>query len=356
LLDLLMRRGSVAQADVPRLLNLSQSSVARLVGEFARAGLVTLSVRAASGPGNPSALVRLSPDFAFALGIAIVGDAVSMAVVDLAGGVRGYASAAMPDMAPREVVPALRRMRDALLSETAIDRARLIGAGAGFSGFFVGDPLRFSPPPLLADWADVDVAATLCDALGLPVLCDNDATAATLYECLLGAGRTCPTFAYCHLTNGFGGGLVIDGRAVRSWMGNAGDFGGVWYLLDRGYPNLDLLMTRVNAAGGRFGTVEEMIVAITRETPGVAQWLDDAVEPFAMLVSILGHTVSPQQVVIGGRVPTDIAAALAARIVPPRTPMRNDAHFPLPTVVASEATGDTVALGAALLPFIEMFF
>ncbi len=356
LLDLLIRRGAVAQADVPRLLDLSQSSVARLVGEFARAGLVTLTSRKAAGPGNPSAMVRLDADFAFTLGVAITGDAVSMAVVDLAGGVRGYESVAMRDMAPAHVVAELRRMRDALLASAAIDRARLIGAGVGFSGFFVGDPLRFSPPPLLAAWADVDIVATLTDALGMPVLCDNDATAATIYECLLGAGRTCPTFAYCHLTNGFGGGLAIDGRVVRSWMANAGDFGGVWWLLDRGYPNLDLLLRRVNAAGARFTTVEEMIGAISCATPGVDRWLDEAVVPFGMLVSILGHVVSPEKVVIGGRIPPDIAAALAERIAPPRTPMRNNAHFPLPTVIASEATGDTVAFGAGLLPFAARFF
>lgn len=356
LLDLLIRRGSVAQADVPRRLDLSQSSVARLVGDFARDGLVTLASRKASGPGNPSAMVRLNPDFAFTLGIAIVGDAVSMAVVDLTGGVRGYASIAMPDMAPDKVMPELRRMRDALLSQAAIDRTRLIGAGAGFSGFFVGDPPRFNPPPLLADWVEVDIAATLSDALALPVLCDNDATAATVHECLLGTGRTCQTFAYCHLTNGFGGGLVIEGRAVRSWMGNAGDFGGVWWLLDKGYPNLDLLMTRVNAAGGRFATVEEMVGAITCATAGVEQWLDEAVVPFGMLVSILGHVVSPEKVVIGGRIPPAIAAELAARVTPPRTPTRHGMPFPLPTVVASDTVGDTVAFGAGLLPFLGTFF
>lgn len=356
LLDLLIRRGSVAQADVPRLLDLSQSSVARLVGDYARGGLVTLASRKVSGPGNPSALVQLNPDFAFTLGIAIVGDTVSMALVDLAGGVRGYTSVAMPDMAPAGVVAELGRMRDALLAETAIDHTRLIGAGIGFSGFFVGDPIRFNPPPLLAAWTDVDIVAVVGDALGIPVLCDNDATAATVYECLLGAGRTCATFAYCHLTNGFGGGLVIDGRTVRSWMGNAGDFGGVWWLLDRGYPNLDLLMTHVNAAGGHFATVEEMIAAITIDTPGVERWLEDAVVPFGMLASILGHVVSPEKVVIGGRIPQDIAIELAARVAQPRTPMRNNVHFPLAEVIASEARGDTVAAGAGLLPFLKLFF
>jgi hypothetical protein len=75
-----------------------------------------------------------------------------------------------------------------------------------------------------------------------------------------------------------------------------------------------------------------------------------------MLASILGHVVSPEKVVIGGRIPQDIAIELAGRVAPPRTPMRNNAHFPLPEVVASEATGDTVAAGAGLLPFLSLFF
>lgn len=356
LLDLLIRREAIAQAEFPRLLDLSQSSVARLVSDFARDGLVTLASRRASGPGNPSATVRLNPDFAFTLGIAIVGDAVSMAVVDFAGAVRAYASTAMPDMAPPLVVAELRRLQGRLLDRAAIDRDRLIGAGVGFSAYFVGDPPRFSPPPLLASWDRVDMVAVIGEALGLPVVFDNDATAATVHESLLGVGRRCATFAYCHLTNGFGGGLVIDGQPVRSWMANAGDFGGVWWLLDRGYPNLDLLLSRVNAAGGRFATVEEMVGAITRETPGVEPWLAEAVGPFGMLVSILGHIVSPEKVVIGGRIPNDIAAELAARVIPPRTPVRNDSNFPLPEIVASESRGDTVAIGAGLLPLQALFF
>ena len=356
LLDLLIRREGIAQAEFVRLLDLSQSSVARLVGDFAREGMVTLASRKASGPGNPSMTVHLNPGFAFSLGVAIVGDAVSMALVDLAGDVRGYASTAMPDMAPPLVVAELRRLQRRLLDDAAIDRDRLVGAGVGFSGYFVDQPPRFSPPPLLARWDRVDIVALLADTLGLPVVCDNDATAATVHESLLGEGRHCATFAYCHLTNGFGGGLVIDGTPVRSWMANAGDFGGVWWLLGRGYPNLDLMLSHVKAAGGAFTTVEEMVGAITRDTPGVEPWLDAAVEPFGMLASILGHIVSPQKMVIGGRIPRDIAAALADRITPPRTPMRNNALFPLPQIVASQTEGDTVAVGAGLLPLQALFF
>jgi predicted NBD/HSP70 family sugar kinase len=356
MLDLLVRRDAVAQADLVRLLDLSQSSVARLVGGFVRDGVVSLTGRKAVGPGNPSVMVSLNRDHAFTLGVAIVGDAVALAVVDLAGRVRGYASVAMPDMAPEKVVAELVRLKPRLLADTGIDPARLVGAGVGISGFFVGTPMRINPPPLLAAWAELDVVEVLSRALDLPVLCDNDATVATIHESLLGAGQTCSTFAYCHLTNGFGGGLVIDGRPVRSWMANAGDFGGVWWLLDRGYPNLDLMLTLVNAAGGDFATVEEMVAVVTPETPGIDAWLAAAAVPFGMLTSILGHVVSPEQVVIGGRIPHAIASALAARVAPPRTPSRHDAAFPLPHVVASRASGDTVAIGAGLLPLQALFF
>lgn len=356
MLDLLFRRGSVTQADLLRLLDLSQSSVARLVGEFARDGIVTLEARRATGPGNPSVTVRLAPDHAYSLGVAIVGDAVSLAVIDLAGTVRAYDSMPMPDMAPALVADVLEDVAARLIAASGIDRTRLVGAGVGFSGYFVGTPPQFSPPPLLAGWYGIDMVGLLSERLGLPVICDNDATAATLYECLAGVGRTCPTFAYCHLTNGFGGGLVIDGRLVRSWMGNAGDFGGVWWLLDDGYPNLDLMRRFVNEAGAAYETVEAMVRVIGPETPGVEAWLRAAERPFAMLASVLGHTVSPEQVVIGGRLPTAIAAALSARIVLPRTPTRNTQDFPLPTIVPSEVEGDGVAIGAGLMPLRELFF
>jgi predicted NBD/HSP70 family sugar kinase len=99
-----------------------------------------------------------------------------------------------------------------------------------------------------------------------------------------------------------------------------------------------------------------MIHQINVRTPGVDDWLDVARSPIGKLAFVLGHTLSPQKVVIGGRLPRDIAVALAETIKLPQTPARNDRPFPLPQIVASEVEGDPIAIGAAIMPLQQYFF
>ncbi len=356
LLDLLVKQGSAVQAHLPLRLNLSQPSIARLVNGFIDDGLVTASARSTPGRGNPSVTLRLAPDFAYGLGIGIVGDALSMAIVDLAGQVRGTRRIPLQDRSRAAVVAHLDAMRDDLVVSSGIAADRIVGAGVGFAGFFVQGPLRFNPPAILADWIDADIPALLRPALGVSVLCDNVATTAAIAESLLGVGRDCPTFAYCHLTNGFGGGLIADGKPVRGALGNAGDFGGVWWMLDQGYPNLDRLRAHVADAGTHYATVEDMLEALDSETPGVEAWLSEAQRPFTSLAFLLGHIVAPEKVVIGGRLPGWLAERLAARIMLPASPERNGQPFRLPQIVARQVDGDAGAIGAALMPLQAVFF
>lgn len=356
LLDQLLKSGGASQAALTAQSDLSQPQVARLVRTFHDEGMVRISERAAQGRGNPSVHVTLNPDFAYGLGVSMEGDALSTTLIDFSGRVRATLTTAMTSMAPSKVVEQLRAMKAQVVMQARIDPARIVGAGVGFSGFFVGDPPRFNPQDRLREWATVDVAEALREPLGLSVLCENDSTAAAIAESLLGVGRSCPTFAYCHLTNGIGGGVIVDGKPIRGHAGNAGDFGGVLWFLDQGYPNLELLRDLVNGAGATYATVEDMLGRIDLRTAGVEQWLETARQPIGSLTFLLGHMLAPERVIIGGKLPRSIAQALADSVRMPRSPVRNASPFPLPSVAVSQVEGDPVAIGAAIMPLAENFF
>ena len=356
LLDLMLRNGGAVQAELPGQLGLSQPSAARLVGAFTQDGMIRIVPRPATGRGNPSVGLKLEPDFAYGLGVGIFGDALSMALVDFTGCVRAEERVPMPDTSRGAVLERLAEMKKTLIKQAGIDPARIVGAGIGFSGFFVDSPLRFNPPAALSDWVDADVPALLTPVLELPILCDNDATCGAIAESLLGVGRDCANFAYCHLTNGFGGGIIADGRVVRGALGNAGDFGGVWWLLDQGYPNLDLLWRNVVEAGARFASMEEMLHLLQPGTPGIEDWLTACERPFASLAFLLGHMLAPEKIVIGGRLPGWLARLIAERITLPQSPARHSQPFILPKMVARQVEGDAVAIGAAVMPLQSLFF
>jgi predicted NBD/HSP70 family sugar kinase len=299
--------------------------------------------------------VHLQPDYAYAFGVGLMGDLVAMTLIDFAGQVRGSRRIAFAEMARAPVLAQLQRFRDELLAEQQIDPARVIGAGVALSAFFTGEGGQMAGPPALEDWTRVELAPILSEALDLPVLLENDGAAAAMAESQYGLGRKYRDFIYLHLTNGFGGGIISDGRLFRGHRGNAGEFGGIWTVSGLAYPSLDALLRHVRDAGGDFDSVEHMLGVIDADTPGVQAWLDMAQTPFEQLCGVLAYALDPQAIVIGGRLPLSIAEQLVERLRIPRAPNRHSLAPPLPTLHAGRAPGDVVTLGAALLPVQREF-
>lgn len=354
LLSLVFKTGGISQASLTRRLNLAQPTVARLLHGFVDAGLMTLEARTVDRPGNPSVTARINPDYASALGISTFNDAASIVLVDCAG--RLLAKRQAPLCGSRvETVDMLLGLRDALLAESGTDPRRVLGVGVGISAFFTGEGSKMVAPPALEDWTLVELQPLLEDAFDLPVIVENDGAAGAIGESLFGVGRQLDSFAYLHLTNGFGGGIISDGRLFRGARGNAGEFGGVWTVGGMGYPSLDRLRMLVAEAGTPFPTVDAMVPALERSTPGVEAWLEEAVPAFATLGAVLAYAIDPQAIVIGGRLPPAIADELVARIMFPRAPNRHGLAPPAPSILRSEIEDDAVALGAAVMPIQRAF-
>jgi glucokinase len=72
---------------------------------------------------------------------------------------------------------------------------------------------------------DVPLRDLLAERLGLPVVVDNDATAALVAEWRYGAGRGARNVVILTVGTGVGGGMVVDGRIVRGATGAAGELG-----------------------------------------------------------------------------------------------------------------------------------
>src|SRR5690606_26567693 len=83
--------------------------------------------------------------------------------------------------------------------------------------------LRYSPN--LPDVIDLDLRGVLASRLGVPVVVDNDATAATVAEHRCGAAAGVDDALYVALGTGIGGGIVLDGAVRRGANGFAGEVG-----------------------------------------------------------------------------------------------------------------------------------
>ena len=122
---------------------------------------------------------------------------------------------------PADDVPALlAAMLD--VTQAVLDPGVTV-IGVGAAGLVEAGTGRIRYAPNIA-WREVDLIHVLSPC-GLPVVVDNDCTAATVGELVAGAARGVANLLYVGVGTGIGGGLVSEGRVIRGAHGFAGEIG-----------------------------------------------------------------------------------------------------------------------------------
>ncbi|HEY7471253.1 MAG TPA: ROK family protein [Gemmatimonadota bacterium] len=155
-----------------------------------------------------------------AWGVDVGGTDCKVGVVDASGRVRAEASFETPDE-PEATVREIRSVCAALAAE--------VGGGIDRAGLGVPGPLDLERGVIVQapnlGWRDLPLRDMVADALGVPVVMDNDANAAAFGEAWVGAGRGARVLLLVTLGTGVGGGLVDEGRVFHGARGLAVEIG-----------------------------------------------------------------------------------------------------------------------------------
>ncbi len=114
----------------------------------------------------------------------------------------------------------------AAVSDAGLESSDIAGVGIGspgpidaFSGLVVA-PVNFPT------WGTVPLVEILSKEFGgVPGALDNDANVVAYGECWLGAGRETDNFLCITLGTGVGGGVVVEGKLLHGFDGNAAEIG-----------------------------------------------------------------------------------------------------------------------------------
>ncbi|MHB1192575.1 MAG: ROK family protein [Longimicrobiales bacterium] len=129
--------------------------------------------------------------------------------------------------------------QDVVVGELAAVVEEVIETGLGAAGDQDGEVLGLgigSPGPLDLErgivldafnlgWKDFPLRDALGEAVGLPVILDNDANCATWGEYWQGAGRGARSLVGVTLGTGIGGGVILEGTLVHGASASAGELG-----------------------------------------------------------------------------------------------------------------------------------
>ncbi|ABS02869.1 ROK family transcriptional regulator [Kineococcus radiotolerans] len=378
-LDGIRRHPGTSRTELAAATGLTLQTVSNIVRRLLERGLVQEGVAllrdgAGRGAGKPRTALSVRPGAALAVGVQFEREHVDAVLLDLSGVVVGVDREPLPDpLAPVELV----------VAHAAGLVRRLVGAGGADEGAVRGvgvavpGPLDFTGPVRssainLPGWRGVAIADLLAAATGLPVLVENDATAAAVGD-LWRSPRTGRSFLYVHVGAGIGGGVVLRDEVLRGDSGNAGEIGHV--VVDPAGPRCPCgsrgCLEAVAAPAAVVRRYVERVGSRTARAAGLrlagrtvlddhdllgaragagdreaARVLDAAADDVARVVLGVVNVLDVSEVVLGGaglrRSGERVRAALAARL---GTAMTREVH---PVAVRLGEAGEQAgALGAA---------
>ena len=128
----------------------------------------------------------------------------------------------LPDELVSFIIDSLSEME---LESEAVLLNNIVAVGICFAGFVEHHKKLVHQAPNLGWQEPVPLAALFEKKLKLPVMIENDASAAVIGEVCYGAARGHQNVIYITFSTGIGGGLYLDGKLYRGSSGFAGEIG-----------------------------------------------------------------------------------------------------------------------------------
>lgn len=348
--------GPITRAELAEITGLTAPAIANITKRLLTEGLIVEAGRLLGQRGQPAMKLAINQDGCFSVGLNIDRDHITLVVLDLAGQVRARATREVDFALPDEVAEFARTELSAILSKGAIKSRRLIGLGVALPDDLGRVHLPHQPDEY-AVWSQTDIAALFDGLPPLPLLVENDATAAALGEAQFGLGLRHPSFFYLLISRGLGGGLVLDGQYFRGAEGRSGEIG----FLPVRHPaiaggslqdavSLSALFDHMAARGHHLTQPDDLLSLDAAGQADLRDWIALAAELLTGPMLSISCLINPQAVFIGGRLPAPVVDELAAQINARMEAERGQVPVLAPLRRAAMAA-DAPAVGAAILPF-----
>ncbi|TDO52946.1 putative NBD/HSP70 family sugar kinase [Kribbella sp. VKM Ac-2571] len=312
IVTLLGTRGPTSRTAIARSLGLSPATVTQVTKDLIARGIVEELESVPSNGGRPARLLGLASRTGVALGAKVTADHVAVVTVELDGSVRSSGS---HDFDPA-AASALDRLGRILTEEVAGLDDLLLGVGVGVPGSVDSQASGIVDAPTLG-WRAAQVGPILRQAVGTPVLVDNDVNTLAAAERLYGIGREHSSYLVVTIGRGIGCAIVVDGGIYRGGNGGAGEIGHipVWCTGGEQPPctcgSTGCLEAYIGAAGlvrtargrgvlGPRGTLTGLLRAATNRDEGARAIYAEAGDLLGRALAGVIHTVDPEVVVLLG--------------------------------------------------------
>ena len=228
-LNYVREREPISRAEIARETDLQRSTISAIVEDLKSEGLVEEVGEGESTGGRRPTMLKLRAAEPIALGVSITPTCTTVAISDLAGRVIDQ------EEFLTDAHKTIHQVIEVVSEFTTRYKGSIEGVGLSLPGLV--DPSAGTAlyiPYFL--WRDLPIAKMISDAVGLPVVIDNDANAVALAELWFGRPEVndARDFILVLVAEGVGTGIIFDGQVYRGQRGAAGEFGHM--VIGRGAP------------------------------------------------------------------------------------------------------------------------
>uniref|UniRef100_A6VW54 ROK family protein n=1 Tax=Marinomonas sp. (strain MWYL1) TaxID=400668 RepID=A6VW54_MARMS len=368
ILHLVRQHPEISRVKIAEQTGLSAQTISVITSSLLERQLLQVDGKVKGRRGQPSIKLSINKKGAYGLGINVDRDHISAALLDFSGEcvllLERIVSFPTENLAKKIAQDLIEEVKTTLGEDWSkvqgIGLARPDYMDSWLETLVTDSDQRADLSNLkaaLAYWQSDAFESWLTDLTGVPCFCENDAVAAATSELLLASVAPQRDFFYLFVSTACGGSFVANGECYFGAHGKAGSFGliptatgkhGKWIL-----EALSLSSLR------RFFADKQIPWPSTDDlwlepqyTTLIEQWASEvAFEVTPALASVVA-LYDPEAILIGGRLPSPVLAALIICIE-----NRLTAHSMLPLpVIRIAQTGHTAGvLGAAVLPLYGSF-
>ncbi|MFQ3186724.1 MAG: putative NBD/HSP70 family sugar kinase [Marinomonas primoryensis] len=367
ILHLVRQHPEISRVSIAERTGLSTQTISVITSSLLERQLLTIVGKVTGRRGQPSIKLSINEKGAYGLGINVDRDHISAALLDFSG--------ACVLLLEREVSFPSEKLAKKIAQDLIEEVKATLGAGwSKVKG------IGLARPDYMDSWLDTLVTDSdqranldglkaaleywqsdafeswLAELTSVSCFCENDAVAAATSELLLASDSPKRHFFYLFVSTACGGSLVANGECYFGAHGKAGSFGliptasgkhGKWILEALSLSSLRrFLMANQVVWPDNEGWHDAQYAGL------INQWAAEvALEVTPALASVIA-LYDPEAVLIGGRLPAPVLAALIDRL---KSTLASHSMLPLPEIRVAQTGYTAGVLGAAVLPLYETF-
>ncbi|MEM1429124.1 MAG: ROK family transcriptional regulator [Pseudomonadota bacterium] len=361
-LSLVRQHQALAKSELARMTGLSAQTVSVIMRQLEQDGLLLRGEPVRGKVGQPSVPMRLDPNGAWFVGVKIGRRSTESVLIDFLGNLHDRRRETYPYPTPDATLGFATAQIDALLETMPrAQRAKVAGVGVAMP-FFLWDWAQTLevPPEKMEPWRQFDMHGELARRHDLPILLQNDATAACGAELVFGPPDGPRDFLYFYVGFFIGGGVVLNGN-IYAGRGNSGALGPLPVSSEDGQvrPLIDVaslytLERSLLAAGKPAHLLWESAAHWDVPDAVLRPWVRQAALGLAQAIVSACSVIDFDTVKIDGWLPAPVRHALVAE-VDDQLSRFNTTGLVRPKIEAGTIGPDARALGAASLPLSERY-